>query len=167
VAGVMNSALLPLTLRVESLLNNWSPPSELVSCHEERKFQLAVYSFLKNSLGPESIVLGEASGGGIRAIRLWGAGSWPDLTISSTDSPLQLAIELKCLWTRSLPNRVAHALGQALLYLERPAGGYDNALVTFIVTEPIEFNFPDELRARLASHEIGVSIVWACKREAA
>ncbi len=155
--------LLPLTREVQRVIASAHLRPDLFNCRVERKFQLWLTDEIRKAIGHDFKVVGEARvggmGGGVQPVRLWCCGSWPDITVGTADSPLQLAIELKCLWKRGLPNRVAHALGQALLYLERSVGGYRNALVVFFVSEAIHFRIPSELEARLANHEIAVSVV--------
>ena len=99
----------------------------------------------------------EASGGGIAAVRAFGAGSWPDVAVGSEASPTALAVEVKCLRKRGLPNRVAHALGQAVMYREL----YDASLVVFAVVEEVRMEVPSTLLARLAENGIVVAVVRA------
>ena len=168
-AGVSTSATVNLIRTVKHLVDFAHPGPDYFECRVERKFQTWLKGRLSDSLGERYKVLGEARtdghGGGIKPIRTFGSGSWPDVTVVDSKTNESLAIELKCLWKRGLPNRVAHALGQAFLYLERDdsGGGYDNALVVFFVVEAIPFRIPPGLETRLETTGISVSTIRSCE----
>jgi hypothetical protein len=141
-----------------------NPPTASVG-RDERAFQKWVYDqttlWLKERGLSHLTVKGEASGGGVSPIRSFGAGSWPDVTVVSGDpsgSETQtIAIEVKCLKQRGLPNRIAQALGQAFVYREN----YERCLVVLILLEKPRLVFPQTLLTRLSDNDIDIALVPA------
>ncbi len=136
-------------------------PPDLFGVSDERCFQRWVAKrteeWLKGRHRGGFWTKGEASGGGVAPVLAFGGGSWPDVTVGSEDWPTAVAIEVKCLKKRGLPNRIAHAVGQALMYREM----YDRCLVVFAVIEDIAVEIPRTLLARLSENGITVVVVRA------
>jgi len=136
-------------------------PPDLVGVSDERCFQRWVAKRAEEWLNRRHRgrfwTKGEASGGGIAPVRAFGAGSWPDVAIGSEDAPTGVAIEVKCLKKRGLPNRIAHALGQAIMYREV----YQWCLVLFVVVEDVDVSMPGTLLSRLSENGITVALVRA------
>jgi len=144
-------------------LERSTPHSKLLGTSDERPFQRWVadrsQEWLDKTYPHRYSTKCEASGGGIIPIRAFGAGSWPDVAIGSQASPTVLAVEVKCLKKRGLPNRFAQALGQALMYRQV----YEGALVVYAVIEDVPVKVPNELLNTLAHNGIVVTVVKAWK----
>jgi hypothetical protein len=102
-------------------------PSEHSRSKQQKDHQrwigLHLDAWLENTFPDRFRVRTEAVGGGVKPVRVLGTSFWPDISIESTEGDPLVAAEVKCLRRTALPNQMAQALGQALMYKQVYAQG--------------------------------------------
>jgi len=143
---------------IAALLTHPSLPEDLLSCYEERRFQIWIAERIEEWSSQQNgnfIIKVEARGGGVESVRALGTTFWPDITIGSEQAPKALAVEVKCLSRSGLPNSFVTSIGQATMYREL----YDECLVTLFVLGALDVEVPSTVLSRLSAQGIQVCLI--------
>ncbi len=143
---------------LSSFITMASVPSHLAGTRPEKGYQLWTADVVKAWLDQEQPgrfrVKVEQAGGGVFPVKMFNTSFWPDVSVETPDGERILAIEVKCLNRRDLPDLIAQALGQAVIYREE----YPQSLVVFVLLEELQAP-PSALIERVAAYNIAFAVV--------